>query len=132
MRVQPGVGAFGFAAMWILASLAAALICALSAVVGYTVVLAAERTRAKPRAGHAASPTPGMPARPGKPRVADDLPLWAEALNSDLGHTYEPSSTTRWVKGSAFKRRPRTRASRGFAKPAPWKRRGLGSSFSDA
>jgi hypothetical protein len=24
----------------------------------------------------------------------EDLPLWADALNSDLGHVYEPSATT--------------------------------------
>ena len=95
LRCFVGVVAFGFAAMWITASLAAALVCLAAAVVAYGVVVAAERTRArlakrKKRVG--AGQTIVTLAPPSvKP---EDLPSWADALNTDLGHIYEPAATT--------------------------------------
>jgi hypothetical protein len=96
LRYFGGAVAFGFAAMWILASLTAALVCLLSAALAYGAVLLTERTRAKPaiRAsspGIAASSTLGPPSRT---PTAEEVPLWADALNSDLGHIYEPTATT--------------------------------------
>ena len=84
-RYFVGAVAFGFAAVWIMATLAGALVCLSSAVVGYSVVLVAERMRAT-RATRASSS--GISA----PHV-DDLALWADALRSDLGHVYEPAAT---------------------------------------
>ena len=72
-RYFGGAVAFGFAAVWIMASLTAALVCLLSAVVGYGVAFVAERRRA--------------------PSVEKST-HWADALNSDLGHIYEPAATT--------------------------------------
>ena len=83
-RYFVGALAFGFAAVWIMATLAGALVCLSSAVVGYGVVLVAERTRAR-RATRASNP--------GISQV-DDLALWADALHSDLGHVYEPAAAT--------------------------------------
>ena len=82
-RYFGGAVAFGFAAVWIMASLTAALVCLLSAVVGYGAALAAERRRAKNTSS----------VQRLAPRVGE-LPHWADALNSDLGHIYEPAATT--------------------------------------
>jgi hypothetical protein len=95
LRYFSGAVAFGFAAIWIVASLAAALVCVLAAVIGYGTVLVAERARAKvaARAGrHGVSTSATIaPARPA-PEVGN-LAQWADALNSDLGHVYEPAAT---------------------------------------
>lgn len=83
---------FGFAAVWITASLAAAFACLGSAAIGYGVVLVAEHARAR-RAARAASQDPTD-----SPRLTlassgveeEDLPLQADELNHDLGHVYQP------------------------------------------
>jgi hypothetical protein len=87
--------AFGFAAVWIMASLAAALVCLGSAAVGYGVVFVAERRRAKraTRTSSSSISATRVFALPSSP-TEEDLPLWANALNSDLGHIYDPSATT--------------------------------------
>jgi hypothetical protein len=92
LRYFGGSVAFGFAAVWIIASLAAAFVCLLSAVVGYGAILLIERLQARhvTRAGRRLA-TPS--ARPSRSREAP-LPQWADALNSDLGHIYEPSAAT--------------------------------------
>ena len=86
-RYFVGAVAFGFAAVWIMATLAGALVCLAAAIVGYSVVLAAERTRAK-RATRSSGGSLGQ--RP----HANDFSLWADALHSDLGHIYEPAAAT--------------------------------------
>jgi hypothetical protein len=92
LRYFGGAVAFGFAAIWIMASLAAALVCLLSAVVGYSVVFVVERMRARP-ARRAGAPRMAPSALQGRASEAS-MPQWADALNSDLGHIYEPSATT--------------------------------------
>jgi hypothetical protein len=77
--------AFGFAAVWILATLAAALVCLLAAALGYGAILAAERIRIRL---DARTRKPG-----GKPRKKK-LPLVADELNRDLGYVYEPTAPT--------------------------------------
>jgi hypothetical protein len=79
-----------------MASLAAAVVCLLSAFVAYGTVALAERVRAKlaarrKRAGISIPTTVALPRRPAE---IEDLPAWADALNSDLGHVYEPAATT--------------------------------------
>jgi hypothetical protein len=94
-RYFVGAVAFGFAAVWIMATLAGALVCLSSAVVGYGVVLVAERMRAR-RASRASSggiSAPSAFAAPAQTPHVDDLALWADALRSDLGHVYEPAAT---------------------------------------
>jgi hypothetical protein len=96
LRYFAGAVAFGFAAVWIMASLAAALVCLLSAVAGYGAARVVETARAK-LAGRASRPSVAVsntlvPTRPAL--KLEDMPSWAEALNSDLGHVYEPSATT--------------------------------------
>ena len=93
-RYFVGAVAFGFAAVWIMATLAGALVCLSSAAVGYGVVLVAERARAK-RATRASSrgvSTPSAFALRAQTPQVDDLALWADALRSDLGHVYEPAA----------------------------------------
>jgi hypothetical protein len=95
LRYFGGAVAFGFAAVWIMASLAAALVCLAAAAVGYGVVFVAERMRARratraSSAGVAATRTFALPL--GTQEV-EDLPRWAEALSSDLGHIYDPTAT---------------------------------------
>lgn len=88
LRYFGGGLAFGFAAVWIMASLAAAIVCLSATAVGYGIGFVVERRRAKPaRASALAAPRRA-------PVVVDDLPQWAEALNSDLGHIYEPAAAT--------------------------------------
>jgi hypothetical protein len=85
LRYFGGAVAFGFVAVWIMASLAGALVCLAAAVGGYAAVLAVERVKA------------GVANRRGDPRIAvpeATMPAWAEALNSDLGHIFEPGATT--------------------------------------
>jgi hypothetical protein len=96
LRNFGGAVAFGFAAVWIMASLAAAVVCLLAAVAAYGTVALAERVRAKlaARRRRPAISSPTQLALPGKPAQMEDLPLWADALNSDLGHVYEPAATT--------------------------------------
>lgn len=96
LRYFGGAVAFGFAAIWIMASLAAALVCLSSAVVGYAAVFVTERIRAKlasraVRGGVSASAAVAPPRPTPEP---GDLPLWANALNTDLGHVYEPAAAT--------------------------------------
>jgi hypothetical protein len=93
-RYFVGAVAFGFAAVWIMATLAGALVCLSSAVVGYGVVLVAERMRAR-RATRASSgmSAPSAFALPAQTPHVDDLGQWADALRSDLGHVYEPAAT---------------------------------------
>jgi len=94
-RYFAGAVAFGFAAVWIMATLAGALVCLLSAAVGYGAVLLAERMSAKRAArGRAASKAPSTSERPSQPPALEDFPLSPDALNSDLGYVYEPSATT--------------------------------------
>jgi hypothetical protein len=96
LRYFVGAVAFGFAAVWILASLEAAIVCGLSAVIGYGAVAAVERMRVR-RATRAVSPglsTASRPALPSRAPEVDELPLWADALRSDLGHVFEPTATT--------------------------------------
>jgi hypothetical protein len=94
-RYFGGAVAFGFAAMWIMASLRAALVCLLSAVIGYGMVIVAERARARlaARAGRPGVPASAMLVPPRPTREGGDLAQWADALNSDLGHVYEPAAT---------------------------------------
>lgn len=95
LRYFAGAVAFGFAAVWIMATLAGALVCVLAAVVACGVVAVAEHSRAK-RAlgagGHISTPSPGgLQIR--TPDV-EGLPQWADTLNRDLGHIYEPTAAT--------------------------------------
>jgi hypothetical protein len=83
-RYFSGAVAFGFAAVWIMATLAAAVVCLLSAAAGYGAVLAAEHVRDK-RAARARE-------RQTRPSAMEDFPLSPDALNSDLGYVYEPSA----------------------------------------
>jgi hypothetical protein len=87
---------FGFAAVWIMASLAAALVCVLAAAVGYGAVFAAERTRTKLaiRAGSPDISTRNALASPSRTPDEEDLPLSADELNHDLGYVYEPTAAT--------------------------------------
>jgi hypothetical protein len=91
LRYFGGSVAFGFAALWILASLAAALVCLLAAVVGYGVVWVVERMQARQvdRASRRIAAPSAVASR--TPEVL--LPQWADVLNTDLGHVYEPSAT---------------------------------------
>lgn len=90
LRCLGGAVGFGFAAVWITASLTAALVCVLAAAVGYAGVAVAGRARAKLVARRSSPSTLATPTRP--PQV-EDLPSWADALNSDLGHIYQPAAT---------------------------------------
>jgi TRAP-type mannitol/chloroaromatic compound transport system permease large subunit len=95
LRYFGGVLAFGFAAMWIMASLAAALVCLSAAVVGYGGISVAElmRARSARRAKSSSlAASRGTPVLTGQ--TPEAIPLWADALNSDLGHIYEPGATT--------------------------------------
>jgi hypothetical protein len=96
LRSFGGAVAFGFAAVWIMASLAAAVVCLLAALAAYGTVALAERVRARlaARRRRAGISSPTTLALPRRPAEMEDLPLWADALNSDLGHVYEPSATT--------------------------------------
>lgn len=89
LRYFGGAVAFGFAAVWIMWSLAAALVCLLSAAAGYGAVFVAQCARGR-LAARASSPTPGS-----RTPEAEDLSLQADELNQDLGHVYEPTVTTR-------------------------------------
>ena len=96
LRYFGGAVGFGFAAVWIMASLAAAVVCLVAAVAGYGALVVAERAgarlAARARSGRAA--TTAQPAQPKPAPAVEDLPSWADALNSDLGHVYEPAGTT--------------------------------------
>lgn len=102
-RYFAGAVAFGFAAVWIMASLLAALVCLSAAVVGYGGVAVAERRRGRPaRAASRDDSTPGSSPVKRKP-ASEDLPQWAETLNSDLGHVYEPAAiTSPFSAGAAY------------------------------
>lgn len=96
LRYFAGTGAFGFAAIWIVASLAAALVCLLSAMVAYAGVSVCEHVRAK-RAQSTTSASAVSTSRvistPRRAPEVAELPLWADALKSDLGYVYEPGAT---------------------------------------
>jgi hypothetical protein len=87
--------AFGFAAVWIMWSLAAALICLLAAAVGYAAGLVAERAGGKlvSRTGNPATSTPRALSLPRRAE-ADELSRKADEINRDLGHLYEPPAGT--------------------------------------
>jgi hypothetical protein len=92
LRYFGGAVAFGFAAVWILASLAAALVCVLSAALGYGGVVLAERMWARLAAR---SPRSGLRKHgrgPVQTPVIDGVRGWAEALNTDLGHVFQPGA----------------------------------------
>jgi hypothetical protein len=93
LRYFGGAVAFGFAAVWIMWSLTAALICLLSAGAGYGAIVVAERGRAK-LAARAGSPGISTPSRPSRTPDAEDLSVRADELNHDLGHLYEPTAAT--------------------------------------
>jgi hypothetical protein len=95
-RYFVGAVAFGFAAVWIMATLAGALVCLTSAVVGYGTVLLAERVGAKraARLSSSGSSAPSTFPLPARPPHGEDMSSWADALHSDLGHVYEPAATT--------------------------------------
>jgi hypothetical protein len=87
--------AFGFAAVWIVASLTAAVVCLSAAALGYGAILAAERTRTTldSRAGKPGISTPSQ-LEPRTPNPEEQIPLDADELNHDLGYVYEPTATT--------------------------------------
>lgn len=96
LRYLVGAVAFGFAAVWILATLAAALVCLLSAAVGYGAVLGAEHALAR-RAARSASPASSSGrslALPNRTPERQGLSLQADELNKDLGYVYEPRSSS--------------------------------------
>lgn len=94
---------FGFAAVWILASLAAALVCLLASAVGYGAVFVAELALARVTV-RAASPgisTSNTLALPSRTRDDEDLSLSADELNHDLGYIYEPTATASPIAAEA-------------------------------
>ena len=91
LRYFGGAVAFGFAAVWIMWSLTAALICLLSAGAGYGAIVVAERALAK-LAARADSPGISTPSTPSRTPEAEDLSVRADELNHDLGHVYEPTA----------------------------------------
>lgn len=95
LRYFGGAVAFGFAAVWIMWSLAAALICLLAAAVGYGAGLAAEHLRAKlaARAENPGISIPSTLSSPGRTPAANRMSRKADELNHDLGHLYEPPTT---------------------------------------
>jgi len=95
LRYFAGAVAFGFAAVWIMATLAGALVCVLAAVVAYGVVAVAEHLRPKRAfgAGRAVSTSSPGALQIRTPEV-EGLPQWADTLNRDLGHVYEPTAAT--------------------------------------
>ncbi len=101
-RYFAGALAFGFAAVWIMATLAGALVCLLSAAVAYGAVFVVESRRAKRAArGHAVTITPTTVERPSRAAELEDFPLSPEALNSDLGYVYEPGAAMSALTRSA-------------------------------
>jgi hypothetical protein len=86
-----GIG-FGFVAIWIMASLAAALVCLSAALVAYCVVTLAERAQARRHAGASPAGTSATAplAQPPSPSHVENLSRLADALNSDFGYRYEP------------------------------------------
>jgi len=89
LRYFGGAVAFGFAAVWITWSLAAALVCLLSAAAGYGAVFVAQRARGK------LASRPSMVTPASRTPEVEDLSLQADELNQDLGHIYEPTVRTR-------------------------------------
>jgi hypothetical protein len=95
-RYFVGAVAFGFAAVWIMATLAGALVCLAAAVAGYAAVVVADWTRNK-RAAHATvggNAAPSKGAQPSPAPYLEDFPLTPDALNDDLGYVYEPTGAT--------------------------------------
>lgn len=96
LRYFVGAVAFGFAAVWIMATLAGALVCLAAAVAGYSAIVLADRARTK-RGGRGAATViaaPSKVARPSPTPDLEDFPLTPDALNSDLGYVYEPTGAT--------------------------------------
>jgi hypothetical protein len=91
LRYFGGAVAFGFAAVWIMWSFTAALICLLSAGAGYGAIAVAERARAK-LAARADGPGISTPSTLSRTPDAVDLSVRANELNHDLGHVYEPTA----------------------------------------
>ena len=93
LRYFGGAVAFGFAAVWITASLVAALVCLAAAVVSYGVISLAERAQAKlaARASGRGIPNASTPAPSRQPSDPGYLALRADELNHDLGRVYEPA-----------------------------------------
>lgn len=101
-RYFSGALAFGFAAVWIMTTLAAALVCLLSAAVAYGAVAAVERRQAKRAARrHTATITPDTVERPRRTAELEDFPLSPDDLNSDLGYVYEPGAAMSALTRSA-------------------------------
>lgn len=96
LRYFVGGVAFGFAAVWIMATLAGALVCLAAAVAGYGAIVLAEWTRTKRVARRAATviAAPSNVAQPRSTPDLDDFPLTPDALNTDLGYVYEPVGAT--------------------------------------
>jgi hypothetical protein len=92
-RYFSGALAFGFAAVWIMTTLAGALVCLSSAAVAYGAVVLADRRRAK-RSARGETPTVIASAgeQPSRTPGLADFPLTPDALNSDLGYVYEPTA----------------------------------------
>jgi hypothetical protein len=89
-----GAVAFGFAAVWIMATLAGALVCLAAAIAAYGAVAVAEWARTK-RAARVTGPgiaAPSTFASSSRKPDVEDVPLTADALNSDLGYVYEPTT----------------------------------------
>lgn len=96
LRYFGGAVAFGFAAVWIMATLAGAIVCLAAAVAGYSAIVLAEWARTKRASRRAATgmAAPSKVAQPSPVPDLEDFPLTPEALNSDLGYVYEPTGTT--------------------------------------
>jgi hypothetical protein len=92
-RYFVGAVAFGFAAVWIMATLAGALVCLAATVAGYGAVVVADWTRTKRTARVAVDGTPATSegSHTDAEPYLEDFPLTPEALNSDLGYVYEPT-----------------------------------------
>ncbi len=92
-RYFVGGVAFGFAAVWIMATLAGALVCLAAAVAGYGAIVLAEGARTKRAARRAATvnAAPSNVAQTSPTPDLDDFPLTPDALNADLGYVYEPT-----------------------------------------
>ncbi len=103
LRYFGGAVAFGFAAVWIMQSFAAALVCLSAAAAGYGAVLLAERARRTFGVRVNSSPrlSPSTSSPPSKTGTAEDLSRQADELNDDLGHLYEPTATTTHPSGNA-------------------------------
>lgn len=93
-RYFAGALAFGFAAVWIMASLAGALVCLLSAAAVYGAIVGAERMRAK-RTVRSPSVSPASRLKPSsQTSEGQHFAERPDALNRDLGYVYEPATSS--------------------------------------